>query len=139
MAAHCGTRRHTALELVNDASRYLGIVLMRAEEPRADHVGLQADAESFVAGIEIDSTAGYESEGVLAAKRRLRQKFCSAPHAVRPYVNLPRNFQPVADSSHSHCDSGVNATLRREGGSKLAVAREMAAVGVVDERHIETV
>src|SRR5271167_3648494 len=90
-------------------------------------------------GQKIHSAAHRKGEGILTAERSLGRKFRTAHHAVRPYINLPADLQPVAHSSQSHHDGGVEVTLWSERGRKFAIAGEVASVRIVHERHVEAV
>ena len=139
MIADWPSCRDVRLEVVNEAGGNLGIVLVRAEEAGANHICLQADSEPSVAGHEIHSAADRECKGILAAKRSLGREFGTTDHAVSPHINLAADLQPVAYSSQSHHDGGINVALWSARGCKFATPSEVASVGVVHERHVETV
>src|SRR5580698_1517860 len=134
-----GERSGIWLELVNDADRNLWVVLVSAEEPRAYHVTLQPKPESLAAWVEINSTAGFVGKGALAAERCLGQKLRASDQAVRPYLDLLRNCDPVAHPCESHLDSRIDRVIWCERGRKLTVTCEMTPVRIVGERHVKTV
>src|SRR5271155_2810908 len=127
------------LKLVNDSQRDLHIVLVSAEEPRANAVSLDSVTEPSVPGIEISSAARLPGERVRAAKRRQRYEMRYAHHPMDPQFNPAPGVNPVARTPQCEFECGVDAVLRSKRGRELSIRAKVPPMEVVIEGPTEAV
>ena len=127
------------LKLVNDSQRDFHIVLVSAEEPRANAVSLDSVTEPSVPGIEVSSAARLPGERVRAAKRCQRYEMRYAHHPMDPQFNPPSSVNPVAPTPQCELECRIGAVLRSKRGRELSIRAKVSAMEVVIEGPAEAI
>jgi hypothetical protein len=120
------------LKLVHDAGGYFRTPLIGLEEACAEQIAFDAERESRMAWVEVDSSAKFVAESALASVGSLRRKVRPSDQGVTEYFEISSQRRSQARACADEHGPGASARERTVRGQRFDIESHPVPVKIGD-------